>query len=380
MTESAFEFGLHLGRPLSREGRSTLMWTMGSGGRRVSIVAGAHADEPAGPATLEGLISENRMGSRDHFLSYADEFKFWIVPNCNPDGAERNRWWGSNLLAPAGRNRAADKEEFALAMTSPCAEVIAGEAPENPADYFENVVREGPGDDIEFGYPRNEIDREARPENLAIAEFLRGAGGPFDLHISLHGMGVATGVWCLLGREWSLRTRRLREAYAEYIAELGLPLHDVERHGDKGFHRLAPGFATTPTHIEMKSHFLARGDAATASLFRPSSMEFVRGLGGDPLTIVSEVPLYLIGDAPAGGSLAPGEVAALSEHFRARLAATRATATEARPAAWAALAREFNLRRVPRRAHRLLHYRLIELGLDTVRGKFAQRNSILLLD
>ena len=43
----------------------------------------------------------------------------------------------------------------------------------------------------------------------------------------------------------------------------------------------------------MSEYFMAAGDPVTASLFRPSSMETVRSLGGDPLTLVSEMPLFI---------------------------------------------------------------------------------------
>ena len=46
----------------------------------------------------------------------------------------------------------------------------------------------------------------------------------------------------------------------------------------------------------MASHFQAQGDPDTAGQFRPSSMEWVRALGGDPLTLVSEMPLFLLPD------------------------------------------------------------------------------------
>jgi hypothetical protein len=43
----------------------------------------------------------------------------------------------------------------------------------------------------------------------------------------------------------------------------------------------------------MRDHFLALGDEETAARFRPSSMEAIRSLGGDPLTLVSEMPLFI---------------------------------------------------------------------------------------
>jgi hypothetical protein len=39
--------------------------------------------------------------------------------------------------------------------------------------------------------------------------------------------------------------------------------------------------------------FTERNDPETAAKFRPSSMEYVRSLGGDPFTLVSEMPLFL---------------------------------------------------------------------------------------
>jgi hypothetical protein len=74
----------------------------------------------------------------------------------------------------------------------------------------------------------------------------------------------------------------------------------VDRGGEKGFVKLADGFATRPDSRAMQAHFRGLGEDATAALFRPSSMETVRALGGDPLTIVSEMPLFL---TDAGGEI-----------------------------------------------------------------------------
>ena len=44
----------------------------------------------------------------------------------------------------------------------------------------------------------------------------------------------------------------------------------------------------------MKRHFVGLDDPATAAQFRPSSMEAVRKLsGGDTLTLVTEMPLFM---------------------------------------------------------------------------------------
>ena len=51
----------------------------------------------------------------------------------------------------------------------------------------------------------------------------------------------------------------------------------------------------------MIAFFESRGEPDTAALFRPSSMELARSLGGDPLTVVSEMPLFLLAPAAGGG-------------------------------------------------------------------------------
>ncbi|HEV2843995.1 MAG TPA: peptidase, partial [Thermoanaerobaculia bacterium] len=75
--------------------------------------------------------------------------------------------------------------------------------------------------------------------------------------------------------------------------EMGYHPFDVDRGGEKGVRRIDEGFTTRPDSRYMVAYFEERGDAETAAKFRPSSMEYVRSLGGDPLTIVSEMPLFL---------------------------------------------------------------------------------------
>lgn len=48
----------------------------------------------------------------------------------------------------------------------------------------------------------------------------------------------------------------------------------------------------------MRAHFKALGDRETAEKFHDSSMEFVRSLGGDPLCLVTELPLFVATEVP----------------------------------------------------------------------------------
>ncbi len=257
----------------SKEGRKLWGLRIGCGTRHVSLTAGAHADEPIGPVTAVCLA--RALLSNPELSGLLDSHRFYICPQINPDGAERNRGWFQDPL------------EFTR--------------------YVQQVIRELPGDDIEFGYPRKaaffsgEDDEEVsfplealRPENQAVANFLK-VGAPYDFHCSLHGMGFSEGAWFLIGEDWADRALPLMERLEVRVDTAGIGWHDIDRDGDKGFRRLRRGFCTTPNHVAMRAHFLRQGDAQTASRFHPSSMEYVRSLGGDPLVMVSELPLFRIG-------------------------------------------------------------------------------------
>lgn len=234
-------------------------YVLGHGPLRISLIAGCHGDEPMGPEWLGGLVRD--LAKDDHpWLSRAT---FRIVPEANPDAAARNSSWRT---------------------------------PRDGADlpsYLLDRVRELPGDDLEFGFPGSPLgDDGIRPEALAIASFL-GEGGAVDLHGSLHGLGFAEGPWFLVEPAWESRLAPYREACLRAVRAEGLPVHDRDRNGEKGFRRISEGFCTRPDSQAMRAHFLASGDHETADLFRPSSMEFARSLGGDPFTFVTEVPLFV---------------------------------------------------------------------------------------
>ena len=282
--------GRALGR--SRAGRSVVGFRFGRGGRRVSLIAGCHADEPVGPILLRRLAGHlSRLPPEDRLLR---DLSWWLVPHANPDGEVANRRWSE---VPA-----------------------RGDAGFDLARYLAFAVRELPGDDVEFCFPADEGDDGGRPENRAIRDWWTGAGGPFSFHASLHGMAIGAGPWFLIEPSWRPRSSWLRRRLAETVRGRGHELHDVERRGEKGFVRIEPGFCTRPDSHAMKAHFVAGGDPDTADRFRPSSMETVRSLGGDPLTLVSEIPLFRT--PGVGEKLGPPDPAA--ERWRERIAGWRA--------------------------------------------------------
>ena len=256
---------------LSREGREITAWRLGQGPLHLSLIAGCHADEPVGPAMLRRLAGWlSARPPQDPWLASAT----WsLVPHVNPDGEARNAAWSGTTL-PAVDHRGAPDRIYDLAL------------------WLRHVIREKPGDDMEFGFPHGPDDAEARPENRAVGSFLA-SGAPFHLHASFHSIAFATGPWFLIEPAWIDRTAALRDHLREVVRSMGYGLFDVDRGGEKGFRRIDQGFSTRPDSVSMRAWFEERGDEETATLFRPSSMEYVRALGGDPFTMVSEMPLFL---------------------------------------------------------------------------------------
>jgi hypothetical protein len=269
----------------SREGRAIVAHRFGQGPLRLSLIAGCHADEPVGPAMLRRLAAHLESQPADSPLIAAATWS--IVPHVNPDGEERNRAWSESML-PAVDSRGEPDGVFDLAA------------------YARGAVREAPGDDVEFGFPHavGAVEAagndEVRPENRAVAAFLA-ERAPFHLHASFHGMFFASGPWFLLEPAWIGRTAGLRENLRRRVAAMGYRVYDVDRGGEKGFSRIDPGFTTRPDSRAMAAFFRERGEPEIAARFRPSSMELARSLGGDPLTIVSEMPLFLVPSVAADG-------------------------------------------------------------------------------
>ena len=250
--------GREIGR--SREGRPVLAHKLGRGPLRVSLVGGCHADEPVGPRFLAQLVRYLAGPAGAELRAAAT---WCVVSHVNPDGARANAAW-----------QPPDAERY---------DFVA---------YLRHRRRELPGDDVEFGFPRSPDD-DARPENSGAAMFWRDQG-PFHLHVSFHGMGTAAGPYFLVERSWWGRFKPAAKRLAAQVQRAGYVLHDVERRGEKGFHRLAQGFCARPDSRAMRRHFLDLGQPDVAARFRPSSMETVRALGGDPLTLVTEMPLFLM--------------------------------------------------------------------------------------
>lgn len=293
--------------------------SLGRGSIKISLIAGNHADEPVGPETLRSFVLRG-LENRDKMAPWFRRFQFVIVPHTNPDGERRNRPWI--------------------------------EAWPDPKALLRDGVREQPGRDLEFGYP------EMRPENEHVSRFLADHG-PFSMHASLHSMALGEGALLLINRPWTFRTDVLQQKFVQAAAAQGLRMHDHNRKGEKGFFWIAPGFQTTPRGDAMRTFFRSKGDAETADKFHDSSMEFVMGLGSDPLTLVTEIPLFLVAnESPTPGS--PDQYLRLRNRLpeiRARLHQDEDVDDLLAP---------FRIRPVSLETGMHLQLRAIELGLRTV--------------
>ena len=249
----------------SAEGRPIAGILLGRGSRRGALIAGAHPDEPVGPETLRRLIP-GLLKQRGRFRWLLEGWRLAIVPHINPDGEARNWRWIARW---------------------PSAEA-----------YIDGVERDLPRDDMEFGFPAK------RPENRIAGRLFRELA-PVHLHMSLHGMGFSHGALLLIENHWVKRTAELRREFTGAVRDAGLPLHDHDRKGQKGFFYLGPGFSTTPSSRGMREFFRDQGERMAAGHFQLSSFELARSLGGNPLCLVTELPLFVLGRKPGDTSAQP---------------------------------------------------------------------------
>jgi len=304
----------------TREGQPMVGVSFGTGPTSVSIIAGSHADEPIGPMTAQLLYPVVQT----HFPEFLEQFTFRVIPQMNPDGADRNRKWFSDPI-----------------------EMDA---------FLNNVIREKPGDDIEFGFG---TVGDERPECQAMMSFLE-KGGPYGAHFSLHGLGFAEGAWCLVCKEWAEKGKRYMDAFTSFCNLIGFPQHDIDRKGDKGFVRLGKGYTTTPHSEPMKEYFMGLNDPETAAKFKPSSMQFVQSLGGDPLCIVSELPLFHIG-VP---SKSLDDLS--TTQFKSALTEVRALHSKLRAEDLAPIVEKFKLKPTPIALQVKLQLAMIFLGISNI--------------
>jgi len=306
---------------VAESGHPLLGFIIGSGPKKVSLIAGSHADEPVGPETLRTFV-RTAISTPERLSGLLQKFTFFVVTHTNPDGETANVPWIKRWPSIEG--------------------------------YLKQALREPPGRDIEFGYP------DMRHENEAVAEFLT-EHGPFDLHMSLHSMSFSDGALLLIERSWVDRSEGIQSAFKELAAANNLRLHDHDRGGEKGFEYIGPGFSTTPEGTRMREYFEKRRELTTARKFKDSSMEFVKSLGGDPLCLVTELPLFLI--TKVGKSEPAGDPQTYLK-LKAHLSAARRTAMANQSIDW--FIERYGLRAIPAADSIRFQLGVIEIGLEAI--------------
>ncbi|MBD3375687.1 peptidase [candidate division KSB1 bacterium] len=315
----------------SRQGRPIFAFRYGQGPLGLSLLAGCHADEPVGPRFLRALCSYLAFLPADH--RWFKDYTWHLIPHINPDGEIVNQRWYDDT-----------DETYDL------------------VSYLKFRVREKPGDDIEFNFPFDSSDQGARLENRAVYDWWRDQNIPFHLHCSLHGMTGGAGPWFLIEPTWIGRTQKLRTRCEEQVHEMGYKLHDIERQGEKGFHRISPGFCTRPDSQAMRDFFMSRNDPETAHKFRPSSMESIRSLYGDVLTLVSEMPLFIF--PGIGEKLGPPDPVA--EQWKERLETWTNELEKGNETLVRREVGQSGLRAMPVRHQMKLQWRFITAGIKAV--------------
>lgn len=315
----------------SRQGRPVFAARYGQGPLGLSLLAGCHADEPVGPRFLRALCSYLAYLPADH--PWFKKYTWLLVPHINPDGETVNqRWYGET------------------------------DETHDLVQYLKFRVREKPGDDIEFNFPSDPSDQGARPENRAVYDWWRDQNVPVQLHVSLHGMTGGAGPWFLIEPAWIGRTHKLRTRCEAQVHTMGYRLHDMERQGEKGFHRISPGFCTRPDSQAMRDYFMSRDDPETANKFRPSSMESIRSLYGDALTLVTEMPLFIF--PGVGRKLGPPDPVA--EQWKKRLETWTNELEQGNETLVRREIGQSGLRAMPVRHQMKLQWQLITAGIESV--------------
>ena len=114
----------------------------------------------------------------------------------------------------------------------------------------------------------------------------------------------------------------------------------------------------------MRAHFEGQRKLNTAKLFKESSMEFVRALGGDPLCLVTEFPLFLITNRPDNEP--PGEPKTYLK-LKAHLPAAQRTANANQSIDW--FKERYGLESIKNTDAIRMQLEVIDIGLAAIAAK-----------
>jgi hypothetical protein len=239
----------------SRGGRALVCAEVGAGDRVVAVTAGAHADEPAGTVTCLHVV--RNLLENSAFEGLLSGFKFLLHPMLDPDGAALNYRWAS--------------EAFSY------------------RDYLlHNYRNNSPAEDCEHGIPVSP-EQGLRPELAFFTRNVDRFRGSIAVYITLHTTHRTGGsIFAVSSHEdGSGRVRALTQLCERF----GVPVMDLDLHGEKGIETIAPGFIVAPPMVKLAERF--KDHPEIISQIKMPTYEYVQHHCGARFSLISELPSIL---------------------------------------------------------------------------------------
>jgi hypothetical protein len=240
----------------SRKGKNLICVEIGNGERAIGITAGAHSDEPTG--TVTSLYFAKALLENEKFKPLLQKFSFIIHPMIDPDGAEVNYAWASKEFSY--------REYFKL--------------------NYRNTI---PGEDCEHGIPVAG-DQTIRPELAFFKKNIDRYKGRMDFYITLHTTHRLGGsLFVVEAKEgnYSDKFKVLTKACSDF----GIPITDLDLHGQDGMDSLAPGFIKAPSMASVAENY--KDNPEILSKIKMTTYEYAQHELGTSFCLISELP-YIV--------------------------------------------------------------------------------------
>jgi len=238
----------------SQEGRPIYALEIGKGEKVVFITGGAHANEPAGTVTLVHLSGEL---AKLQYAGYLKDYKFYFIPQLDPDGALVNWTWMKEPFSYKNFSR------FYHCKTSP---------------------------DIENGIPLEPGKKAERPEIEAFKKFIDSVGS-VEYYITLHTTPLLGGALFLLNAVDIESTMPVIEFITERCKKQGLPMYDIDVHGHCGYKYIAPGFTIAGQLEDMEKFY--KDQPEMLKKIKLSTYRYAMKERGAKLAFIAELPVMV---------------------------------------------------------------------------------------
>jgi hypothetical protein len=239
----------------SRAGRDLVCVELGDSGKVIAVTGGAHSDEPAGTVTC--LYLAKNLLENPEFEELLLRYRFVIHPMLDPDGAALNYRWA--------------REEFSY-----------------PNYLLHSFRNNRPAEDCEHGIPVNR-DQEIRPELAFFRSKVDVYKTKVEFYVTLHTTHRTGGSIFAISAQGDHADKI--SVLAELCERFGVPVMDVDLHGEKGIKYIAPGFIAAPPMAKLAERF--RDNPEILSRIKMSTYEYVEHHCGARFCLISELPSIL---------------------------------------------------------------------------------------